>query len=222
MLLGSTAATSLEVWFQDEARVGQKGSLSYVWVPFGSRLAMVRDNRHANAYIVGAICLARGVDAALILPTVNAECKSPHLTEIGAQVAPGAVAALICDGAGWHQTGGALELPQTSSSCRCHPTRQNSTLWRMSGNFCAPTNSAPPSGTATTTSSTPARKPGTGSSTTLNESNPSEPEIGRRSSSSAVGIRPNIASDFANPTDADFWPLGSTGLFPLLLKSDSV
>ena len=27
------------------------------------------------------------------------------------EVAPGAVAALICDGAGWRQTGGALELP---------------------------------------------------------------------------------------------------------------
>ena len=32
-LLGSTAATSVEIWFQDEARVGQKGSLSYVWAP---------------------------------------------------------------------------------------------------------------------------------------------------------------------------------------------
>ena len=50
------------------ARVGQKGSLSYVWAPVGSRPAMVRDNRHANADIFGAICPARGVGAALILP----------------------------------------------------------------------------------------------------------------------------------------------------------
>ena len=110
-MLGSTAAKSVEIWFQDEARVGQKGSLSYVWAPVGSRPAMVRDNRHANAYIFGAICPARGVGAALILPTVNAECMNLHLAEIGAQVAPGCVAALICDGAGWHQTGGALKLP---------------------------------------------------------------------------------------------------------------
>jgi len=110
-LLGSTAATSVEIWFQDEARVGQKGSLSYVWAPVGSRPAMVRDNRHANAYIFGAICPARGVGAALILPTVNAECMSLHLAEISAQVAPGSIAVVICDGAGWHQTAGALELP---------------------------------------------------------------------------------------------------------------
>lgn len=91
--------------------MGQKGTLSYVWAPVGSRPPMVRDNRHGNAYIFGAICPARGVGAALILPTVNAECMGLHLAEISAQVAPGSVAALICDGAGWHQTGGALKLP---------------------------------------------------------------------------------------------------------------
>jgi hypothetical protein len=31
--------------------------------------------------------------------------------EISAQVVPGSVAALICNSAGWHQTGGALTLP---------------------------------------------------------------------------------------------------------------
>jgi len=56
----------VEVWFQDEARVGQKGSLSYVWTPVGSRPAMVRDNRHDSAYILGAICPARGVSAPMI------------------------------------------------------------------------------------------------------------------------------------------------------------
>jgi transposase len=34
-----------------------------------------------------------------------------HLAEISTQVVPGAVAAVICDGAGWHQTGGRLKLP---------------------------------------------------------------------------------------------------------------
>jgi hypothetical protein len=28
-LLGSTAGTPIEIWFQDEARVGQQGSLEY-------------------------------------------------------------------------------------------------------------------------------------------------------------------------------------------------
>ncbi len=34
-----------------------------------------------------------------------------HLEEISSQITPGAVAALICDGAGWHQSGGELRVP---------------------------------------------------------------------------------------------------------------
>ncbi len=72
---------------------------------------MVRDNRHDTAYIFGAICPARGVGAAIIAPAANTECMNLHLQEISTQVAPGSVAALICDGAGWHQTGGGLLVP---------------------------------------------------------------------------------------------------------------
>jgi putative transposase len=101
----------VEVWFQDEARVGQKGSLSYVWAPIGSRPAMVRDNRHDTAYLFGAICPTRAVGAAVITPAANTECMNLHLAEISQQVAPGAMAVLICDGAGWHQSGGELSVP---------------------------------------------------------------------------------------------------------------
>ena len=41
----------VEIWFQDEARVGQKGSHAYIWAPIGSRPLMVRDNRHDSAYL---------------------------------------------------------------------------------------------------------------------------------------------------------------------------
>jgi transposase len=34
-----------------------------------------------------------------------------HLAEISTQIAPGAIAALVCDGAGWHQTGSKLNVP---------------------------------------------------------------------------------------------------------------
>jgi hypothetical protein len=101
----------VEIWFQDEARVGQKGSLSYVWAPVGSRPPMVRDNRHDTAYIFGAICPARGIGAAVVMPTINTYCMNLHLAEISTQVTTGAVAAVICDGAGWHQSGGKLILP---------------------------------------------------------------------------------------------------------------
>ena len=45
----AAAGKPIEVWFQDEARVGQKGTLEYVWGPIGSRPPAVRDNRHDSA-----------------------------------------------------------------------------------------------------------------------------------------------------------------------------
>jgi hypothetical protein len=34
-----------------------------------------------------------------------------HLAEISTQIAPGAVAVLVCDGAGWHRLGERMEVP---------------------------------------------------------------------------------------------------------------
>jgi hypothetical protein len=112
-LLGSTAVAGkpIEIWFQDEARVGQKGGHAYIWAPAGSRPTMVRDNRHDSAYLYGAICPARGVGAAVILPGANTEGMNEHLAEIATQVSPNAHAVLICDGAGWHRRGKKLKVP---------------------------------------------------------------------------------------------------------------
>src|SRR5450432_1030000 len=110
-LLGTTAGTPIEVWFQDEARVGQKGSLEYIWAPIGSRPPMVRDNRHDSVHLFGAICPARRVGAAIIMPAVNTEAMNEHLAEISTQVATCAHAVLVCDGAGWHQRGARLIVP---------------------------------------------------------------------------------------------------------------
>jgi hypothetical protein len=85
--------------------------MGYVWAPVGSCPLMVRDNRHDSAYLFGAICPARAVGAAVIMPAANAEAMNEHLNEISTQVARGAHAVLVCDRAGWHQTGGRLRMP---------------------------------------------------------------------------------------------------------------
>ena len=87
---------------------GKKGH-AYIWAEIGSRPPMVRDVRYDSAYLFGAICPYRGVGAAIIMPTVNTEAMNEHLKEISTQVAAGAHAILICDNAGWHQTGGDLK-----------------------------------------------------------------------------------------------------------------
>jgi len=110
-LPASAAGKVLEIWFQDEARVGQQGTLEYVWAPKGSRPLAVRDNRRDSVYLFGALCAYRAVGAAVIMPAANGEAMSIHLAEIGTQVSPGAHAVLVCDGAGWHQRGEKLMVP---------------------------------------------------------------------------------------------------------------
>jgi len=103
--------TPLEVWFQDEMRVGQKNKLTYVWAPKGTRPRLTHDQRTQSAYVFGAVCPERGEGAALVLPDCNTAMMQLHLDEISRHVAPGAHAILICDQAGWHTTR-ALIMPR--------------------------------------------------------------------------------------------------------------
>ena len=77
----------LEVWFQDEARVGQQGTLTRKWMRRVTRPRAPRDKRYKWNYIFGAACPARGTAAGLILPYVNAEAMGLHLNEITKAVA---------------------------------------------------------------------------------------------------------------------------------------
>jgi hypothetical protein len=170
--------TPIEFWFQDEARVGQQGTLSRVWSPIGSRPAMVRDNRRANAYIYGAICPCRRIGAALVMGTANTEAMNEHLKTIRAQVASGAHAVLICDGAGWHAKSKEIVVPSNITLVTLPPYSLNSTRWKMSGSSSAPTDSVPRSGSHTETSFAPAATHGIGSRPTLSVSHLSEPVNG--------------------------------------------
>ena len=92
----------VEIWFQDEARVGQQGTLTRLWARRGTRPRAPRDRRYAWAYLFGAVCPERATGAALVLPYANTAAMHLHLEEIGRHVAPGAHAILLLDGAGWH------------------------------------------------------------------------------------------------------------------------
>ena len=99
-----------EVSCKDEARIGQKNGLVRQWARRGTRPRQPADQRYDNAYLFGAICPARGVGAALVLPYADADMMQLHLDEISRSVAEGAHAVLILDRAGWHTTG-KLDVP---------------------------------------------------------------------------------------------------------------
>ncbi|QNT69533.1 hypothetical protein [Defluviicoccus vanus] len=57
---GLPEGTPVEIWFQDEARVGQKNGLVYQWARRGTRPRQPKDQRTAWAYIFGAVCVYGG------------------------------------------------------------------------------------------------------------------------------------------------------------------
>ena len=104
------AGKPVEIWFGDEARVGQQGALTRVWAKRGTRPRAMRDRRFQSAYLFGAVCPERKTGAAIVMPEVGIEAMNEHLAAISQTVGVGAIAVLVLDQAGWH-TSARLKLP---------------------------------------------------------------------------------------------------------------
>ena len=100
----------IEIWFQDEARVGQKNKITRRWARRGTRPSAPHDQRTQSLYIFGAICPAEGKAAGLVLPRCDTHAMALHLEEISCVVTPGAHAVVLLDQAGWH-TSDKLSIP---------------------------------------------------------------------------------------------------------------
>lgn len=90
-------------WFaQDEARVGQQGTLTRVWARTGSRPTAVRQTEYEWVYLWAAVEPATGAAVAMITPTVNTALMNTFLAGLSGTLAPGEHAVLVLDNAGWH------------------------------------------------------------------------------------------------------------------------
>ena len=87
----------IELWWQDEMRLGQKNALVRQWARKGTRPRQPKDQRYQSLYLFGAICPARGTGAALALPWANTSAMAAHLREISRRVVPGAHAVLLLE-----------------------------------------------------------------------------------------------------------------------------
>ena len=162
--------------------------MTRIWAERGSRPRAPRDQRYDWAYLFGAVCPARDAGAALVLPVADGETMNLHLAEISRNVTPGSHAVVLLDGAGWHQTGGKLKVPDNISLLKLPAYSPNSIRSRTSGNTCARTSSATASSTATMPSSTPAAMLGMHSPLNRAASNQLRPAPGHRLLFNAVGI----------------------------------
>ena len=100
----------VEVWFEDEARFGQQGTLTRVWAKTGSRPTAVRQTQYQYLWVLTAVCPKTGAAEGLISPSLNAGVIDKFLQQFSASLAQGVHAVLAWDGAGFH-TAKSLHVP---------------------------------------------------------------------------------------------------------------
>jgi transposase len=98
------------VWFQDEMRAGQQGTLSTVWDDTGGRPTRVKQTEYAWVYLYAAVDPLTGRSAAMLAPHADTHYMNEHLRFVGEAAAPDEHVVLVLDGAGWHKSK-ALRVP---------------------------------------------------------------------------------------------------------------
>jgi transposase len=110
----------VEVWHQDEARFGQKGTLTRVWARRGSRPRRVRQEGRESLYVLTAVCAASGAAVGLVMPELNTAVVNLFLEQFSRELPTGVHAVLIWDGAGFH-TGLDVVVPSNVSLIQLPP-----------------------------------------------------------------------------------------------------
>ena len=103
---------AVEVWAQDEARLGLKPITRRVWRLKGHRPRSCGRTKYEWLYVYGFARPATGATFTAILPRVNAERMEEALAGFAAHADPGGakVLVVVVDNAGWH-TAGRLVVP---------------------------------------------------------------------------------------------------------------
>jgi transposase len=98
------------VYYQDEARFGQHGTITRVWAKVGTRPRAVRQTQYDSLYVWSAVCPETGDACGLITPKVNTEAMNVFLAQFARELPPDVHAVMVLDQAGWH-TAAALQVP---------------------------------------------------------------------------------------------------------------
>ena len=103
----------VQLWAEDEARLGLKPVIRRVWAPVGRRPVVRFKRGYKWTYLYGFVRPESGEVYWLILPTVNVELFSMALSEFASVVGASKErrVVLVVDQAGWH-TGKEVEVPE--------------------------------------------------------------------------------------------------------------
>jgi transposase len=104
---------SIELWSQDEHRIGLKPILRRVWARKGTRVRAVVRPRYQWMYLYGFVEPRSGKTSWLLMPTVNTAAFSLALSAFAQEqgVGPNKHLLLVLDQAGWHKSAD-LKIPE--------------------------------------------------------------------------------------------------------------
>jgi transposase len=92
----------ITLWFEDEARIGQKGRVCHRWWRRGERPPGPCDRRYTWVHLFAAVHPASGARFALMMPVVSTEAMNVFLAEFSKRLAADEHAVMTLDQAGWH------------------------------------------------------------------------------------------------------------------------
>jgi transposase len=95
----------LRVLFQDEARLGQQGTLSSVWAKRGTRPVVERQNGRKSVWVFGAVEPLTGRSVSMVSSKANTGTMQEFLRGVSRELVRGAHAVMVLDRAGWHRSG---------------------------------------------------------------------------------------------------------------------
>lgn len=110
----------MQLWFQDEARVGNKGRVCHRWWRRGERPPGLCGRRYQWTYIFSAVRPLTGEDFTLVLPEVSTRATRLFFEAFARTLPDGVHAVVVLDGAGWHHLP-ADSLPKNLSLVRLPP-----------------------------------------------------------------------------------------------------
>ncbi|MEM1010139.1 MAG: transposase [Myxococcota bacterium] len=79
----------MDIWFQDEAQIGQQNTTTCLWAVKGQHPRAIRQQQFESVYLFGTSCSAQQQAIGLVLPRANTQTMRLHLDAISQAVPEG-------------------------------------------------------------------------------------------------------------------------------------
>ena len=110
----------LRVYFQDESRFGQQGTITNVWAQRGSRPTAIRQTEYQYLWVLGTVCPETGHAEGLLSPQLNTKIVNTFLELFSQTIPEDEHAVMVWDGAGFH-TSRSLVVPENITPVQLPP-----------------------------------------------------------------------------------------------------